>query len=61
MKTPHWPADGEVHLYGRALPRHPAELARLGSFLTSIETDRAALLKSEQAMRRSIAGRGLLR
>jgi len=61
MKTTPWPLDREVHLYGLILPHDPSELTRLGSFLTTGETDRAALLKSDQAMRRYIAGRGALR
>ena len=61
MNTTPWPLDGEVHLYGLALPHDPAELARLGGLLTTGEIDRAALLKSEPAKRRCLAGRGLLR
>lgn len=61
MKTTPRPLDGEVHLYGLALPHDPDELARLGGLLTTGEIDRAALLKSEPAQRRCLAGRGLLR
>lgn len=61
MNTTPWPRDNEVHLYGLALPNDPVELVRLGGFLTTSETERAGLLRSEQAKMRYIAGRGVLR
>jgi len=61
MKTTPWPLAGEVHLYGLARQQHTSELARLGRLLAPAETERAGLLKSEQAMKRYIAGRGVLR
>lgn len=60
MKTS-WPLNGEVHLYGLVLPQDAPELARLRGFLSPSETARAGLLKDEQAARRYIVGRGLLR
>lgn len=61
MKTSPWPLDSEVHLYGLTLPHHPAELARLESWLAPDETARAGSLKSAQVKQRYITGRGLLR
>lgn len=61
MKTPPWPLDGKVHLYGLALPQDPAELARLGLNLVPGEIERTDVLKNERAKQRYMAGRGLLR
>jgi 4'-phosphopantetheinyl transferase len=59
-KTPR-PCDGEVHIFCLTLTRQPSELSRLGLLLSSSETERAGLLKSELAKKRYIAGCGMLR
>lgn len=61
MKTRPWPLGREVHLYGLSLPRCPAELTLLKSFLAPDEMERAGLLKNREAFERRLAGRGLLR
>ncbi len=55
------PLDGEIHLYCLTLPQDSAEQSRLGRHLSTSETDRAGLLKSDRAKMRYIAGRGVLR
>ncbi len=61
MKPIPWPLAGEVHLYCLILTQDPSELSRLGGNLSTGETVRIASLKSEPAIRRYIAGRGVLR
>ena len=61
MNTTPRPCDGEVHIYCLTLPRQQPELSRLGRLLSTSETGRAGLLKSELAKKRYIAGCGVLR
>lgn len=61
MKTTPRPLDSQIHLYGLILPQSPSELAQLGNCLAPGETKRVGLLKSEQAIKRYISGRGVLR
>jgi 4'-phosphopantetheinyl transferase len=52
---------GEIHIIPARLERSADELAELNALLSANELERASQLKFEDARRRFIAGRGLLR